>query len=61
MKSEERLCCLTLDDMSITSNVEYDGSSGQLLGEVTLPGHTGIVTHGLVFMLGGSLLDGSRQ
>ena len=23
MKSEERLCCLTLDEMSITSNVEY--------------------------------------
>ena len=50
---EERVCCLTLDEMSITPSIEYDASSGQLLGNVTLPGHCGSATHALVFMLGG--------
>ena len=27
---------ITLDEMSITPNVEYDTSSGQLLGNITL-------------------------
>ena len=38
---EERVCCLTLDEMSITPSIEYNASSGQLLGKVTLPGHCG--------------------
>ena len=53
MRPEERICCLTLDEMSLTSSIEYDASGGNLMGSVTLPEHTGIATHALVFMLGG--------
>ena len=50
---EEQVCCLTLDEMSISPCVEYDPSSGQLLGNVSLEGHSGVATHALVIMLGG--------
>lgn len=53
MREEERICCLTIDEMSITPTVEYDASSGKLLGNVTLPNHTGNATHAMVIMLGG--------
>ena len=53
LKEEERICCLTLDEMAITSNIEYDASTSQVLGNITLPDHTGYATHGLVFMLAG--------
>ena len=53
MKVEERECCLTLDEMSITAGVEFDIRTGSFIGDVTLPGHSGAATHGLVFMLGG--------
>ena len=53
MKDEERLCCLTLDEMSLTSKLEYDAGSDSVYGNVTLPKHSGIATHALVFMLGG--------
>lgn len=46
-------CCLTLDEMSITPAMEFDKSSGTVLGNVTLPGHSGTATHILVFMLAG--------
>ena len=51
--AEEKLCCLTLDEMSITSCIEYDAGSGNIIGNATLPGHEGRATHGLVFMIGG--------
>ena len=53
LTKEERLCCLTLDEMSLTQKVEYDISSGELVGDVTLPRHFGSADHALVFMLGG--------
>jgi hypothetical protein len=53
MKAEERECCLTLDEMSIAAGVDFDIRSGSFIGDVTLPGHSGAATHGLVFMLGG--------
>nr|XP_054757276.1 uncharacterized protein LOC129263389 [Lytechinus pictus] len=53
MHPDERLCCLTLDEMSLTSSVEYDAGGGDLMGSVTLPQHDGTATHALVFMLGG--------
>jgi len=49
----ERECCLTLDEMSITSSVEYDSRIGRFLGDATLPEHTGVATHCLVFMIAG--------
>lgn len=56
MKSNDRYCSLTLDEMSIDSKIEYDSSSGGVMGMVTLPGHSGPATHGLVFMLSGLCL-----
>jgi hypothetical protein len=53
MLPEERQCVLTLDEMSITPSVELDNRSGRFIGDVTLPGHSGVATHSMVFMLGG--------
>lgn len=53
MRPEERECCLTLDEMCIQEGLQYDRSSSCLRGGVTLPGHDGVATHALVFMLGG--------
>ena len=53
MSSHEKVCCLTLDEMCLTSCTEYDASLGQIVGRATLPHHEGQATHGLVFMLGG--------
>ncbi|XP_034048143.1 uncharacterized protein LOC117529457 isoform X2 [Thalassophryne amazonica] len=52
MREEERTCCLTLEEMSLTSKVEFDLDSGDLLGNITLPQHSGNADHALVFMLG---------
>ncbi|PIK41368.1 hypothetical protein BSL78_21778 [Apostichopus japonicus] len=60
MRPEERICSLTLDEMALSTSIEYDVSSGRLLGDVTLPDHSGTATHALVFMIGGSPLDGSK-
>jgi hypothetical protein len=53
MIAEERMCCLTLDEMSITQSVEFDNRTGRFMGDVTLPQHSGSATHALVFMIGG--------
>lgn len=53
MSVQERECCLTLDEMSVTPSVDFDNKSGHFVGDVTLPGHTGVATHSLVFMVGG--------
>ena len=53
MEEEEKFCCITLDEMSISSAIEYDSSIGQIIGNVNLPHHAGQATHGLVFMLAG--------
>ena len=39
--------------MAIAPSVEFDQSSGRLLGDVTLSGHAGSDTHCRVFMPGG--------
>lgn len=54
MVPEERQCVLTLDEMSINASVELDNRSGRFIGDVTLPGHSGVATtHSMVFMLNG--------
>jgi hypothetical protein len=53
MNAQEKECCLTLDEMSVTASVDFDIRSGNLIGDVNLPGHSGVATHALVFMLGG--------
>ena len=60
MNEQERKCCLVVDEMSITPSVEFDHSSGRILGDVTLPGHSGIATHGLVFMLTGKFITNAN-
>lgn len=60
VRPEERLCCLTLGEMSLTPSVEYDAGSGNLTGGVTLPQHDGPATHALVFMLGGITARGKQ-
>lgn len=55
LRSSERDCVLLLDEMSITPRVEFNMSTGSMLGEVTLPGHRGRATHALVFMLSGTV------
>ena len=46
-------CCLTLDEMKITSKVEYDKASDIYMGRVDLPNRNGKAEHGLAFMLSG--------
>lgn len=53
MNTKDRLRCLTLDEMEMTSSVQYNDSSKSVLGNVTLPGRTGQANHALVVMLGG--------
>lgn len=53
MDDLERNCVLTLDEMAITPGVELHMGTGQLYGNVTLPGHRGRATHACVFMLAG--------
>ena len=53
LRPEERLASLTLDDMSTLPGYTFDTKTGKCYGQVTLPGNTGDVNHGLVLMLGG--------
>lgn len=53
MAEKERKCSLTLDELKIAEGIEYDRSSGSIIGKSTLPGHSQPATHGLVFMLAG--------
>jgi ribosomal protein L1 len=57
MDTTDRRCCLTLDEMEISGSVDYDASSKQVLGDVTLPNDSGSATHLLAFMLGGSIVS----
>lgn len=49
----EKDCILVLDEMAITPGHIYDTSLNKYFGQVTLPEHTGMATHVLVFMLAG--------
>eukprot|EP00094_Tigriopus_californicus_P012753 TCALIF_12328-PA protein Name:"Similar to T Transposable element P transposase (Drosophila melanogaster)" AED:0.10 eAED:0.10 QI:0/0.5/0.33/0.66/1/1/3/150/465 len=53
MSSQDRICCLLLDEMAITSGNFYDSSTDSLVGHVTLPDHDGDASKALVVMLGG--------
>ncbi len=53
MKETERECCITLDEMTIESKIEWDKALDQLTGYVNLPRHSGKANHALVFMLSG--------
>lgn len=52
-EAHEMDCVLVLDEMAITPGNTYDSSLNKYYGNVTLPDHSGIATHVLVFMLGG--------
>lgn len=49
----ERDCCLTLDEMKLTPKLEFDNSADKFIGNITLPGHSGVADYALVFMLSG--------
>lgn len=53
MNDAEKLCCLTLDECSITPSVEYDVNNGCILGDSTFPDASQKATHALVFMICG--------
>lgn len=53
MDEHEKDCVVAMDEMAITSSSVFDISTKQYLGNVDLPGHSGLATHALVFMLGG--------
>jgi hypothetical protein len=54
MTDQEKLCCLTMDEMSIRSSLDYDVKSDSFLGDSTIPGHNGMAKKALVFQLGHS-------
>ena len=53
MVGSERKCCLTLYERALKSAVDYDQSSGSVIGNADFPGCTGLATHACVFMLAG--------
>ena len=53
MKETDKFCALTMDEMSIKPGYQFDMSTQEYQGDVTLPDENGLATHGLVFMLAG--------
>jgi len=53
MKERDKLCCVSLDEMEITAAMEYDTSSKQIMGAVTLGDSKDQANHALAIMLGG--------
>ena len=53
MSELDRFCCLTIDEMSISPGEKFDAKSDSIVGQVTLPQHSGSATKALVAMLGG--------
>ncbi|XP_018405222.1 PREDICTED: uncharacterized protein LOC108781667 [Cyphomyrmex costatus] len=51
--NSHRDCVIVLDEMSIALDQKYDLSTGENIGNITLPNHSGLATHALVFMLAG--------
>ena len=51
LPENQRLCSLTLDEMKIEEGKRYDPSTGNTIGQVTLPEHSGIADHGVVWQL----------
>ncbi|KAJ8038904.1 hypothetical protein HOLleu_16464 [Holothuria leucospilota] len=59
MTEQEKVCCLTLDEISLTS-LQYGVKQGNFVGIVTLPNHSENVNHALAFILGGLLPVGNK-
>jgi hypothetical protein len=57
MVEEERRCVILIDEMAITPKLDFDPSTGLVLGKPTIPSSNKIfeevATHGLVYMLAG--------
>lgn len=49
----DKECCLVYDEISISPGKFFDNSSQSYIGHVTLPEHTDIASHAMVFMLCG--------
>ena len=49
----ERDVGLVFDEMSIKPGCDYDQGADRWIGDIDLPSHSGVATHGLVFMVVG--------
>lgn len=56
MSDRERISCLPLEELSPMQSVEYGANTGNLLGNVRQPQHTGYTDHAFIFMLGGIII-----
>lgn len=59
---KDKDCLIVLDEISITSGIQYDASVADYISYVTLPGHNSkeLAIHGLVFMLADHLIVGNK-
>lgn len=53
LPDDDKDCVLLFDEMAIQSGTDYCPNLKKFVGNVTLPEHTGIANHALVFMLAG--------
>lgn len=53
MREMDKNVILLLDEMTIQESLEYNKGTDELVGNVTLPHHTGSATHALVFYICG--------
>lgn len=51
LSANEKDCCLTLNDIKVTAKIQYDNSSDQCVGNITLPDHSGVADYALMFRL----------
>ena len=48
----ERKVVLVCDEMKIQEGLSHDANLGKSLGDVTLPGHSGVADHACTWMIG---------
>ena len=53
MSDYDKYCMLVMDEMSVKPGYDYDKSTQENIGDITLPNENGVATHGLVLMLAG--------
>lgn len=53
MEDADKNCVLIFDEMAIQPGVNYCNNLKKFVGSITLPGHSGVANHIMVFMLAG--------
>ena len=54
MCSKEKKCSLHIDQMSLKESVDWDSKTKSLIGNVTVPEHSGKANKALVFLIAGT-------